>query len=427
MAITGNNGITLPAITGQGDVTDPLAWQDVNGNSPPMQFNNVDPLSNFPQNADGRMWWGVNANTPGAGAITFFGNPALLTGTLSLTWAITDGSNDGSVPQLQYSLDGGGTWTAVTLSDTLQMGLAEVTLVNVTTLMVQVIPFGGVPVASAPLWYVAVAITRNTQPPVYDWESLGSAAGPESNGLNPYMYNPQNPDEPPYDSFSTLQTRLIISLGFSAQQANPPPGLLGFVGEKLIESQNYLYRKYPNLRLRHFFRWKLIPGQRFYALTDNDEMINGGFVIDVNKPIEWAGAQDVRNVWYPLIEGIPPTLYTMAAKPWRPARFAIRSSLEIYPAPDQTYFVWIRGHCGLSSFQNPTDLPSIDSELVFMYALAACKAHYGQQDAQQVFKQARDFLGELVAGTHGINRYIPAALPVPPAIRPTLIHFDDTP
>jgi hypothetical protein len=412
---------------GQGDFPNPLTWQDSNGRTPPGQFNNVDPLSNFPQDADGRMWWGVNAATLGAGAITFIGNTSYLDGTCSLTWAVTDGSNDGSVPQLQYSINGGSTWTTAALSDTLQMGIIEISLANATGLMFKVVPFGGVSSPTAPLWYVAVAITRNLQPPVYDWESLGSAAGPESNGLNPEMYNPQVPDEPPYDDFATLQNRLIIALGFSAQQANPPPGLAGFVGEKLTESQNFLYRKYPNLRLRHFFRWKLIPGQRFYSLTDNDEMYNGGFVIDVNKPIEEAHAQDVRNVWYPLIEGIPPTLYTMVAKPWRPARFEIRSALEIYPAPDQTYWVWLKGHCGLSSFQNPTDLPSIDSELVFMYALAAAKAHYGQQDAAQIFKQSRDFLGELVAGTHGKNRYIPAALPVPPAIRPTLIHFDDTP
>lgn len=430
MSITGPNGVTLPAITDVGDLPYPLNWIDTSGNTPPEQFNNVDPNTEYPNNGDGRMWWGVSASNPGLGTITFQGSTAYLTGTLGLTWQITDGADDGSVPVLIYSVNGGSSWTTVALSDTLQMGLINIdlTTAEATGFQFYVAPQGGVANSDGTLWYVAVSINRNDQPPVATWQAIGSEPGPEDGGLDPLLYNPQVIDPMPYDDLATLQTRILVALGFSAQQANPPPGLLGFITEKIQASQNFLYRKYPALNLRHWFRYKLVPGQRFYSTQDNDENINVGFVLDPYKPIEAAFCQDNRNVWYPLLWGIPPDLYTMLSKPWRPARIEIReTSIEVYPAPDITYYVWLKAHTGLSSFSNSTDLPSIDSELVYMYALGACKAHYGQADAAQVLAQAKDYLGELVGGTHATRRYIPASLPLPPAIRPTLTHFDGLP
>lgn len=430
---TGPNGVVLPAISGVGDLLNPFNWQDQSGNVPPVQFNNIDPLVNFPNNGDGRFWWSVSASTAGAGVITFIGNPAYLQGSVSLTWQITDGASDSSVPQLQYSTNGGATFTTANLSDTLQMGLIQIALAGATGLQFQVVPFGGVPIADGTTWNVAISITRQDQPPVASWQAIGSGSNTEANGLDPYNYNPQVNDPLPYDNLQTLQQRMIVALGFSAQSANPPPGLLGFVTEKLQAAQNFLYRKHATLQLRHFFRYKLIPGQRFYSIYDNDEDVNAninatGFMLDPFKPIEWAGAQDVRNVWYPLYQGINPSLYTMLTKPWRPARFDIRqTAIEVWPVPDQTYWVWLKGHAGMTRFTQGTDIPNIDSELVFMFALGTAKAHYQQPDAGSVLAQAKDYLGELVAGGHGVRRYIPNALPTPPAIRPTLIQFDDTP
>jgi hypothetical protein len=147
--------------------------------------------------------------------------------------------------------------------------------------------------------------------------------------------------------------------------------------------------------------------------------------MDPLKPIEWAGIQDTRNVWYPLIEGIPPQLYTMITKPWRPARYTIRQAIEVYPAPDQTYWLWLRGNFGLMSFVNDSDITTLDSELVYLHALALAKAHYGQPDANNVESMANAYRKELVAGTHTTAHYIPGTVAVPPAVRPTLIQYTD--
>jgi hypothetical protein len=125
-----------------------------------------------------------------------------------------------------------------------------------------------------------------------------------------------------------------------------------------------------------------------------------------------------------MIQGIPPQLYTMITKPWRPARYELRGAIEVYPAPDQTYWLWLKGHFGLKQFLNPTDTTTIDSELVFLWALANAKAHYGQPDAQNIASEANDYRKELIAATHQTAHYLPGTIAVPPAVRPTLIQYD---
>jgi hypothetical protein len=197
------------------------------------------------------------------------------------------------------------------------------------------------------------------------------------------------------------------------------------VNDFLFDAQAYLWRTFNALQTARFFRWKISPGQRFYSLLDNDEDLLSTFHMDPLKTIEWAGIQDTRNVWYPLIEGIPPQLYTMITKPWRPARYAIRQAIEVYPMPDQTYWLWMRANFGLLSFVNDTDTTTIDSNLIFLHALANAKAHYGQPDANNYETMATSYRGQLIAATHGTSSYIPGTIAVPPAVRPTLIQYQD--
>ena len=270
----------------------------------------------------------------------------------------------------------------------------------------------------SPKFQVAVACTRNvTQGPVFDYPDP----------FTPENYNPQAMDYSGYPSatLAELRQRLLIDLGFAMQASNPPPGMVLFANNKLLGAQNFLYRRYPALHTKRFFRWKLIPGQRFYSLADNDDDKLANFRIDPLKTIEFAGIQDSRNVWYPLIKDIPPQLYTMLAKPWRPARYDIRQSLEVYPAPDQTYWLWLRGHFGLMPFTLDTNYTTLDSELVYLWALANAKAHYGQPDANNIASQANAYRGALIAGTHATGHYVPGTIAVPPAVRPTLIQFQN--
>lgn len=113
----------------------------------------------------------------------------------------------------------------------------------------------------------------------------------------------------------------------------------------------------------------------------------------------------------------------MSQTPWRPARYDIRGCIEIYPAPDQPYFLWIQGNFGLLPFVVDADSTTLDAELVFLHALANAKAHYGQPDANNIEAQANTYRAELIAATHKTKRHIPGARPMPNATRPTLLHF----
>lgn len=404
--------------TGKGDFTSPRSWEDIAGHIPPPQWNNVPQNLNFPNQGDGRFWWSGNLDNAVPGPIYYIGDPTFLVGNAALTWQLTALSTDGSAVQIQYSKDGGTTWTTTTLplgAQGLQSGKINVDMAGATGFAVQVSLTGGTPSSVATFSEVAIAITRNAdQGPVFNFPDP----------FTPDNYNGVCVDDPGYDDLGTLTTRMLIRLGFANQTDAPPPGMTALLQEFLQSSQNLLYRRWSALRTRRFFRWKLVPGQRFYSLMDNDEDVLCNYSFDPYKTIEWVGIQDTRNVWYPVIEGIEPQLYTMLSKPWRPSRYEIRQGLEIYPAPDQTYFFWIKGHFGLQSFSAPTDQTTIDSELVFLHALAVAKAHYGHADASNIMAMANTLRGDLVAAAHGNRRYIPGTTAVPPAVRPTLIAFE---
>lgn len=376
-------------------------------------------------NADGRYYWYGNGEGVTGGQINFVGDPAFLSGVASLTWTILQRSGDGSYPIVTYSTHADGSSpqsTQVGLEGTPQQTINEsgqilVTLTAATGFIINVTSGGGTPNPAAAQWILGVAITRN------DSESLPWDA---PNPFDPISYNCACMDQVvPTDTLANLRTRIMVRLGFASQAANPLPGMKLLVNDFLSSGQAYLYKRYSQLHTRRLFRWKVIPGQRFYSIKDNDDDILCNFHMDPTKSIEWAGVQDSRNVWYPLIEGIPPQLYTMITKPWRPARYEIRQCIEIYPAPDQTYWLWFKAHFGLLSFAQDTDLSTIDAELVFLHALANAKAHYGQPDANNIEAQANAYRAQLISGTHGTTKYIPGTIAVPPAVRPTLIQFQD--
>jgi hypothetical protein len=382
--------------------------------------------------ADGRYYWYGNANGVTGGQITFVGNPAFLTGTAALTWTIMQRAGDGSYPVVTYSTHSDGSspvsqqvGSEGTPQQTInESGLIKVSLNGATGFIINVTSGGGTPNPTAAQWVLALAITRNADETL-PWDF--------PNPFDPAAFNfiepPDMSGDPNTDTLANLRVRLLKDLGFSTQSASPPPGMAAYCNNVLYGAQKWLFRKYPALNTRRFFRWKMIPGQRFYSLKDNDDgpIANNGapYILDPLKPIEWAGIQDTRNVWYPLIEGIPPQLYTMLTKPWRPARYTIRQGIEVYPAPDQTYWLWLRGHFGLMPFAADSDITTLDSELVYLYALARAKGHYGHADKNDVASMANSYRGELIAGTHKTAHYVPGTTPIPPAVRPTLIQYQD--
>jgi len=201
-----------------------------------------------------------------------------------------------------------------------------------------------------------------------------------------------------------LRASLMSRLGFGAQAANPPPGMTDLLNSFLIEAQELLYRRYDVLRTERLFSWPLVAGVRLYDLPDNAEVCTKK--LDPRK-VTWVGA--VRDeVWYPLVCGIPPELYSHSDRTGYPQRYEIRQCIEVWPAPEETSgSLVIKGHFGLEAFAADADKVTIDDRAVFLLALSNAKAHYRQPDAQNYVQQLEVFIDNMVAGAHHTRRYVP--------------------
>jgi len=216
-----------------------------------------------------------------------------------------------------------------------------------------------------------------------------------------------------------LRTSLLERLGYASQADNPPPGMARLMDNFLRRGQEFLYRRHRALQTERFFQWPMVVGERFYDIPDN-ELDGCTKRLDAYK-ISGVYVEDLNGVWTPLRKGIPPTFYTSVNFNGLPVRYEIRQCIEIFPAPSAEYTLWVKGHFGMNRFTEDTDTSTLDSELVFLWALANAKNHYGQPDAADVATQAQAYLRELVAGSHGTARYVPGTIELPPETPPIFL------
>lgn len=170
--------------------------------------------------------------------------------------------------------------------------------------------------------------------------------------------------------------------------------------------------------------WTAADEDEAYSFTFNG--VCSQHKLDPYK-VSWVGVTDQNDVWYPLIQGIPPELYTRAQlTPGWPTRYEISDCIEVFPAPQAPYTLRVKGHFGLERFTQDTDKTTIDSHPVFLFALGMAKAHYGRSDASAYTAQALTYIGGLVAGAHQTARYIPnPRVEVEAMTPPRMVAFDE--
>ncbi len=218
-------------------------------------------------------------------------------------------------------------------------------------------------------------------------------------------------------TLADLRKRLMVRLGFAAQANNPPPGMKELLNDFLQSAQVALFRR-PNgeFKTERWFSWPLVAGQRLYDYPENSEQgapQNCAAVIDPRQ-VTWVG-RERDGVWAAMAQGINPRSYTTIELTGLPQRYEFRNCIEIWPAPDETEGnLVIKGKFELGAFVLDTDKTTIDSEIVFLLALANAKQHYRQADAQTYIQQMEVMITNLVAGTHATARYIPSPAPGAP-------------
>jgi hypothetical protein len=232
-----------------------------------------------------------------------------------------------------------------------------------------------------------------------------------------------------YETLLTLRTRMMVSLGFAAQKSNPPPGMADQLDEWLRSSQKALYAKNPSLRTERFFRWTMTEGEGYYGILDNDTPPDFPDILCTKTLNEYrisgVWLEDLNGRWTSLIKGISPTFYTTATQTGFPSRYEIRSCIEVFPRPSADGLkLWIRGQMGLDAFTADGDKTTIDSELVFLWALAKGKRKYQKDEAQAAQADAAAYLLDTISGKHATQRYIPRFEPPPPAVQPVMTVYN---
>ena len=227
----------------------------------------------------------------------------------------------------------------------------------------------------------------------------------------------------PYGNVTLADIRndVIIGLGYAAQVDNPPPGMAELTSYWIKSAHKFLYRKYRALHTARYYSWPMVEGQRFYGLTSSRSTACT-ISLDPSR-ITGVWCEDLNGTFTPLRAGIPGTFYTGVANTGIPSRYAIRQCIEVYPAPADAYTLWVLAHA-LARFEEDTDVSTIDSELVTLWALAKGKGHYQQPDAKDVAAQAMDYLRDLVAGTHTTKQYVPGTMELPPETMPVFLPLE---
>ncbi len=112
------------------------------------------------------------------------------------------------------------------------------------------------------------------------------------------------------------------------------------------------------------------------------------------------------STWNKMREGINPNRFNETGQAY-PQDYEWTDHLEIWPEPDKTYTIFVKGHFGLFPFEADADVTTIDWNLIYLHGLANAKTHYGQKDAGTYFRQLEVFLRKLNKETFGNKRYIP--------------------
>ncbi len=228
-------------------------------------------------------------------------------------------------------------------------------------------------------------------------------------------YNCECDDDYPRKTLLQMRTYLLTRLGYAAQLASPPPGMVELLNSFIVDAQEQIYRQYKVFRMERFFTWQLLSGVRFYDLPDNEDVCTKK--LDP-RMVNWVGISQIAtdgngddiggNFWRPLVCGIKPEYY-YADITSIPTHYEIRQCIEIWPPPsDDTYKLRVKGYYGVLPLVIDTDESSIDYEAIQLFALANAKAHYGQPDAANYMQQYRGYIAGVTAGSHHTRRYVPA-------------------
>lgn len=172
-----------------------------------------------------------------------------------------------------------------------------------------------------------------------------------------------------------LRADLGVRLGFGSAATNNG-ALIPILNNMLYAAQVELYWG---------FDWRSL--RVHVTETLGEAQLNMDFPEEIHPDrIQWISVL-YSNVWTPPLErGISAEMYTSQDRAGVPTHWDLNSAsgdpqIEFWPEPDDEYSVRLFGMAPLSAFAEDGDRTTIDSDIVFLKALADAKAHYRHPDA----------------------------------------------
>jgi hypothetical protein len=214
------------------------------------------------------------------------------------------------------------------------------------------------------------------------------------------------------DTLVNLRKRMLRRMGYAAQVNNPPPGIADLFNDYLQSAQRQLIEEFTVFKGERYFTWALQDGVRFYDYDVNAEQSGDGAcnkVLNTNT-ITFVGLV-MDGVVSRLRAGVPATVLDANSAVGVPTRYGLGQCIELWPVPmGNDMKLVVRGNFGEMAFAQDDDKTTIDSECVWLHAMANAKAHAGHPDAGNYMGMLTSRIGRLVAGTHGDSRYVPAEI-----------------
>jgi hypothetical protein len=179
-----------------------------------------------------------------------------------------------------------------------------------------------------------------------------------------------------YRTLGTLAADLRRRLGFAAGGAQAGVND-SHMKNLLFSAQTALYWDFDWPRLHK--RVDKTLGLDAYLLNYPDELHPDR--IDDPIYVQYSGT------WQKVEQGIDPLKYTTQSNKSFPTRYEKREQLEFFPIANAAYTLRIFGTIPLRRFTEDNDLPTLDDEVLFLYALSTAKAHYRHPDATLIGNQ----------------------------------------
>lgn len=179
-----------------------------------------------------------------------------------------------------------------------------------------------------------------------------------------------------------------------------PANIRTTVAQCLKDAQETLVVRYPVLKNHKWWSWAVVAGSRIYDVPKS-----GTDALDMRR-VYGAWIED-NNTWLPLKFGIDPRQYSSDDSSGMPTNIVLHEFIELYPKPDKSYTLWLRGDFALRAFSADGDSNTLDYHAVYLYTLHAVLDAMNRPGADNAKRELERYIGDLVYADHANRRYIP--------------------